>query len=203
MKLAHRPDIFVWSRFDEARELDFHSFVVVREGGNVVIDPLPMSEHDAAHLEQLGGAAWIVVTNSDHTRGAAELAIKTGARRAGPAGERGSFPLPCERWLAEGDELVPGIRALVFEGSKTPGELALLVDDDTLICGDLLRAHAGGRLDMLPAAKLTDRAAALASLHRLLDLPRLDAILVGDGWPAFRDARARLAELLIGDRVPA
>ena len=70
MKPLHRPDLFGWSRFDESRNLDFCSVAWVRPGGNVLIDPLPMSEHDLAHLEGLGGAALIVITNSDHTRGA-------------------------------------------------------------------------------------------------------------------------------------
>jgi len=66
MKQAHRQDLFVWSQFNEPRNLDFHSFVWVRPQGNVLIDPLPLSAHDKAHLQALGGAAHIVVTNSDH-----------------------------------------------------------------------------------------------------------------------------------------
>ena len=53
MKLLHRPDLFGWSRFDESRNLDFCSVAWVRPGGNVLIDPLAMSEHDRAHLEAL------------------------------------------------------------------------------------------------------------------------------------------------------
>ena len=38
--------------------------------------------------------------------------------------------------------------------------------------------------------------AALASVRRLLSHERLDAVLVGDGWPVFRDGRRALEELL-------
>ena len=79
--------------------------------------------------------------------------------------------------------------------SKTPGELALLVDDTTLITGDLVRAHRAAALTMLPDAKLVDRARAVDSVRRLAALERVEAVLVGDGWPVFRDGHRALAEL--------
>ena len=74
MKSLHRPDLLGWSRFDEKRNVDFCGVAWIRPGGNVLIDPLPMTEHDRAHLEALGGATLIIITNSDHTRGAQGLA---------------------------------------------------------------------------------------------------------------------------------
>ncbi len=53
MKKLHRPEFFGWSRFDEARNIDFHSLLWVRPGGNVLVDPLPLSPHDEAHLAAL------------------------------------------------------------------------------------------------------------------------------------------------------
>jgi hypothetical protein len=195
VKRLHRPDLYGWSRFDESRDLDFHAVLWVRPGGNVAIDPLPLSPHDAAHLSSLGGVALVVVTNSDHVRDAAGLARASRARVAGPAAERDGFPLPCDLWLADGDEPVPGLRVLAVEGSKTPGELALVLDRTTLVTGDLVRAHEGGRLATLPEAKLRDRAAAAASVRRLASLPGIDAVLVGDGWPIFRRGGEALREL--------
>jgi hypothetical protein len=195
MKRLHKPNLWCWSGFDTARNLDFNSYLWVREGGNVVIDPLALIPHDRDHLMSLGGAALIVVTNSDHTRAAGELAAITGAPIAGPAGEKATFPLPCARWLADGDELVPGATVLALAGSKTPGELALVIEGDTLVTGDLVRAHQAGSLNLLPPDKLSDPAAAKASLGRLCELPDLAAVLVGDGWPVFRDGLARLREL--------
>jgi hypothetical protein len=74
MKRLHRPDLFTWSCFDESRNVDFFSVAWIRAGGNVLIDPLTMSGHDRAHFQGLGGAALIIVTNSDHVRGAPALA---------------------------------------------------------------------------------------------------------------------------------
>src|SRR5512139_522317 len=109
MKQLHRPDLHAWSAYDESRRMDFNSVLWRRDVGNVLFDPLPLAPHDERHLAELGGAAWIVVTNSEHVRGARELAARTGARVLGPHGERARFPVPCERWLADGDEPFPGL----------------------------------------------------------------------------------------------
>ena len=196
MKQLHRDDLFGWSVFDESRNIDFHGLAWVRAGGNVVVDPVPMSAHDEAHLGELGGAATIVVTNSDHTRDAVALAEKFGARILGPRGERDGFPVRCDGWLGQDDTVVPGLVVHEMAGSKTPGELALVVEGTTLITGDLVRAHEGGRLRLLPDAKLADADAARTSARRLATLPDIDAVIVGDGWPVFRHGAEALRELV-------
>ena len=196
MKRLHRPNLFGWSVFNGDRNIDFHSAVWVRPEGNVVIEPLPLSDHDEAHLKELGGVAWIVITNSDHVRDSIRLAENTGAQLMGPSQEANNFPVECTRWLTDGDEVVPGMLALELEGSKTPGELALLLESSTLITGDLIRSHEGGALCLLPQEKLSDKRKAIASLRRLTLLPELEALLPGDGWPVFRDAKFLLQELL-------
>ncbi|MFW6049528.1 MAG: MBL fold metallo-hydrolase [Myxococcota bacterium] len=196
MKRLHREGLYGWSVFDTDRNLDFHGTAWVREGGNVLVDPVPMGEHDLAHLKSLGGATWIVVTNSDHVRAADELARALFAKLAGPAAEQQTLGLACDRWLSDGDEVVEGMRVMELEGSKTPGELALVIAPDTLVCGDLVRGPVGGRLSLLPDEKLTDKAAALASVRRMAEIEGIEAVLVGDGWPVFRDGRARLLDLL-------
>ena len=195
MKALHRPDLFGWSSFDEQRNVDFNGTVWVRSEGNIVIDPMPMSEHDQAHLAELGGAAWVVVTNSDHLRSAQKVAAATGAQIAGPIAEKETWPSACDRWLADGDELVPGLRVIAVEGSKTQGELALLIEGHTLVTGDLSRAHKGGSLMVLPDPKLRDRAAAIASVRRIAAIESIEAVIVGDGWPVFRGGSQALREL--------
>jgi glyoxylase-like metal-dependent hydrolase (beta-lactamase superfamily II) len=195
MKRMHQSDLYAWSEFNRDRNIDFHGLLWVRPEGNIAIDPLPLSEHDAAHLASLGKLAWVVVTNSDHTRDAQALAARTGAKLAGPRGEQATFPFQCDVWLDDGDELVPGLRAFAMQGSKTPGELALVLGGATLITGDLIRAHEGGSLTILPDDKLKDRAQAVASVARLAALPGIDAVLVGDGWPLFRGGGDALREL--------
>lgn len=195
MKKLHRNDLYSWSVFNTDRNIDFNSFLWVRDGGNVLIDPLPLSDHDREHLMSLGGAAIIVVTNSDHVRASAEIAAATQAEIFGPAAERDGFPTDCARWLAPGDDVVAGLEVLTVEGSKTPGELVLLLEGTTLFTGDLIRCHQAGRLCLLPDAKLSDRAAAIQSVGALAENKAIEAVLLGDGFSIFRDGHARLSEL--------
>jgi hypothetical protein len=198
MKQLHKPSLFAWSAFDETRNVDFNTTVWIRDEGNIVIDPMPLGAHDQAHLESLGGVAWIVLTNSDHIRSAVDIAAIFGAKLAGPAGERESWPFPCDAWLADGDQLVEGLTAFTCDGSKTPGELVLRIGDDTIVTGDLIRAHRGGSLMILPDPKLTDPSAAKRSVARIAALPAVDAVLVGDGWHLFSGAGAALKALVAG-----
>jgi glyoxylase-like metal-dependent hydrolase (beta-lactamase superfamily II) len=201
MKHLHRPDLFCWSVFDAARDVDFNGFLWVREpGGNIAFDPMEIGDHDARHIEQEGGVGWVYLTNADHVRAAAAFRTRFGARIAAPASER-HLPefagLDVDRWLQPDERMDNGIRVLAMAGSKTPGELAfLLPGNDTAICGDLVRGQRAGSLNLLPDAKLSDRGAALASVRHLAGRPGLAAVLVGDGWSVFRDAPSVLAELL-------
>lgn len=196
MKQLHRKDLFGWSEFNQERNLDFHSVLWIREQGNVLVDPLELSEHDFKHLQELGGASIIVITNSDHCRNALNIAAQTGAKIVGPAGERETFPIACERWIADNDEIVPGLIAYQLDGSKTPGELALVLDGSTLITGDLIRSHIAGELCLLPDAKLSDQNLALQSVTRLANLAAIGTVLTGDGWPIFKQGNAALKRIL-------
>jgi hypothetical protein len=196
MKTLHRPDLYTWSVFDAERNVDFNSIAWIRPTGNVLIDPLPLSIHDWNHLDTLGGAALVVITNSDHIRDAQTIAQKTNATILGPQAEQATFPFQCDRWLSDGDEVVSGLAVLELHGSKTPGELALVLDELTLITGDLVRAHRANALMMLPEAKLKDKAAAIASIQRLVDLTQIETVLVGDGWPVFQNGHLYLESLM-------
>jgi hypothetical protein len=176
--------------------LDFHSVLWTRAGGNVAIDPLPLSAHDERHLRELGGVDTIIVTNSDHLRASVELARASSAKLYVPRLESSRFGGSPVEGVGDGAEPVGGLLVLELAGSKTPGELALLVEGDTLVVGDLVRSHGAGRLDLLPDAKLANREQALASLKRLAALSGIEAVLVGDGWPVFRDGQRAIAELL-------
>lgn len=197
MKSLHRSDLYAWSSFDTERNVDFNSCAWIRSDGNVLVDPLPLSSHDLAHLNSLGDTAWIAITNSDHVRAAKDVVQLTGAKIAGPAAERETFPIQCDRWLKDGEELVPGLQVLELQGSKTPGELALLLEGTTLITGDLVRAHQAGKLMILPDPKLKNRQEAVASVRKLAELSDIEAILVGDGWSIFRNGKQSLQELAI------
>ena len=196
MKLLHKPNLFCWSTFNEERNLDFHSVFWKGTHANVAIDPLELSAHDRRHIEALGGVQDIIITNSDHLRATAQLQAATGARVWVPARERQSFADLEARGLEDGAEPFPGLRVMELRGSKTEGELCLLIEGDTLVTGDLVRGHRAGQLNLLPDAKLHSKPEALDSLRRLASLQGVEAVLVGDGWPVFRDG-ARALQLLL------
>ena len=124
-----------------------------------------------------------------------ELEFVSLDERQARAAEREGFPIRCDRWL-ETEEFAAGIEVLALRGSKTPGELALVVDGNTAIFGDLVRAHRGGTLHLLPPEKLADRDAAIASLRPLAERQTITAVLVGDGWPMFEGAGPHLRALV-------
>ena len=200
MKQLHRPDLFAWSAFDEQRNIDFHSYLRVRADGSLLVDPLPLSEHDRAHLQQLGPAKYVLFTNSDHLRDGNAIATELGAVTIGPFAERDAFPFSCNQWVEEGDEPLPGLLVLELEGSKTPGELCLLLEQTTLITGDLIRSHQGGTLHLLPDKKLRDKYRAQESVRRLLDHPEIEAVLPGDGWPIFRGGHQAITDMVAAFR---
>ena len=155
-----------------------------------------MSPHDRSHLDALGGVQWIIVTNSDHIRDAQALVEHTGAGVMGPRKESATFPLHCQRWLANEVEVESGLLSLELDGSKTPGELALVLDETTLITGDLIRCHQAGSLTMLPDDKLANKRQAVESVRWLSFLPLVETVLVGDGWPLFSGGKQALEELV-------
>ena len=196
MKKLHKDNLFCWSEFNEERNIDFHSYLWVRESGNVVIDPLPISQHDLMHLRALGPLKYILITNSDHIRDAGALKELTGAEILGPSQEKNSFPLPCSQWISESFDGIEELEVIELSGSKTKGELAFLIEGKTLVTGDLIRAHEGGRLCLLPDGKLKDKAAAKKSVEKLLFLKGVEAVLPGDGWPIFTEGERALQDLL-------
>jgi hypothetical protein len=198
MKQLHKPNLWSWSLFNEERDMDFNSVFWSRPGGNVAIDPLPLSEHDAAHVARLGGVQHIIVTNSDHARGTAQLlaAARAPVRVWGPRLEPGFLDALGAEPIAAEHALGAELEVIELHGSKTPGELCLLLEGDTLVSGDLIRGQRAGRLNLLPDAKLADRGLALHCLQALAQRHGITAVLVGDGWPVFRAGSGALAELL-------
>lgn len=195
MKQLHRSDLFNWSEFNEERNIDFNGTLWLSPAGNVLIDPVTFTEHDINHLESLGGAAHVIITNSDHVRDAAKILLITGAKCWGPAAEKEDFPISCDGWLSEEEQPIKGIEVFCLNGSKTPGELALLIDNKTLVTGDLIRSHEGGHLRMLPEAKLQNRELALKSIKRMASITNIQAVIPGDGWPVFNYGHEALLTL--------
>jgi hypothetical protein len=196
MKTLHKQNLFCWSQFDEDRNIDFHSYAWVTGGKVIVFDPLPLSEHDKKHLDSLGKLSHIFITNSDHIRNTESLAKETGATIWAPEAEQENFTIECSNWLGEQQNILDGLDSYSLQGSKTDGELAFVIEGNTLLTGDLIRAHAGGKLCILPEPKLQDKTLASESVKRLASIKGIHAVLPGDGWPIFRNGAKVLSELV-------
>lgn len=196
MKQIHQ-DLYCWSVFHEGRQLDFNGHLWVREAGNVLVDPVPMIASDLEQLDALGGAALIVVTNRDHEREAESFSKRTGAPIAVHEDDQPLLAAQDARPLADGAEIVPGLRAIhLGAGGKSPGEIALYWEHRGIVLsGDLVVGAPVGRLSLLMDDKLEDAPAAALACRRLLALD-FDTMLVGDGHSIVGGAREQLLRCL-------
>ncbi len=197
MKRVMFDDLYTWSVFNEEKQFDFNGYLWVREQGNILIDPVPMSGGDAAQLDALGGAALIVLTNRDHERDAVAFKERTGAQIVAHEADAPLFALAVDRTVADGEEIVPDLRVLHLAHGKSPGEIALLWRGGSVaFIGDFVWGHPVGSLVLGAEPAVADPAQAALQLRKLLAIPRFDALLLGDGHSICHGARDALLAML-------
>jgi glyoxylase-like metal-dependent hydrolase (beta-lactamase superfamily II) len=198
MKRLSLDNFYSWSVFSEQRQIDFSGHVWVRDEGNVVIDPVAITDSDLAQLLELGGAAHIVATNRDHARMSAFFRDQTGAEVLAHEDDAASFSFAIDRQLTDGEEIVPGMKVVHLRHGKSPGEIALVWPElRAAFVSDLVWGGPSGSLSFLPDEVLADPPRAALELRRLLAYPDVETILVGDGDSIFRNGRERLLECLV------
>jgi uncharacterized cupin superfamily protein len=179
------PGFYSWSQFGQKKQMDFNGHLWVRQAGNVLIDPVPMSKDDVEQLLAMGGAKLCVITNSDHTRDVAALRERFGFDVVAHELEAASLGVPVARRLRDGEEIVPGMIVVHLAHGKSPGEIALwLPEHECVLFGDLLQGAPVGALTLIADEKLKDPARAALELRKVLRLP-LQHVLVGDGHSLF------------------
>jgi uncharacterized cupin superfamily protein len=187
----------MWSVWQPDRNLFFNSFFI--EGafgdGNLIVDPLPLSDADAAEIANRGGAAWVAITNRDHERDARAVAARFGAKIAASELDAPLLSGPVDRLLHDG-ETIGGGTVIALDGVKTPGEFALNFRAlRAVLVGDALWGTPAGALRLMPDEKLGDPARATLSLRKIAAaLP--DHLLLGDGASIFGGARSLLWKTL-------
>ena len=168
MKRLIFEDIYSWSVFSEARQIDFNGHLWIREEGNIAIDPVEMSDADRAQFEQLGGAKWIVITNRDHEREAAAFQEWTGAEVIVHEADADLLENKPSRTIRDGETIVPGLRAVHLPFGKSPGEIALYFSDkQAVLFGDIVAGEPMGRLTLLANEKLEDAPKAAMQLRKV------------------------------------
>ncbi len=197
MKRVMFDDLYTWSVFNEEKQFDFNGFLWVREEGNVLIDPVPMSAGDIKQMDELGGAALIVLTNRDHERDAVAFKEHTGARIVAHEADAPLFELAVDRTVTDGEEIRPDLRVLHLAHGKSPGEIALLWRNNSVaFIGDYVWGHPVGSLTLGAEPAVSDPAKAALQLRKLLAIPQLDALLLGDGHSILSGARDALIAML-------
>ena len=198
MKRLSLDNFYSWSVFSEQREIDFSGHLWVREEGNVVIDPVAISDSDLSQLLELGGAALIVATNRDHARMSAFFRDQTGAEVLAHEDDAASFTFAIDRKLTDGEDVVPGMKVVHLGYGKSPGEIALVWPQlRAAFVSDLVWGGPSGSLSFLPDEVLADPPRAALELRKLLAYSEIETILVGDGDSIFRNGRERLLECLV------
>lgn len=196
MKRLIFEDLYTWSVFSEERQLDFNGHLWVRQEGNILIDPVPMSITDEAQFAELGGAKWIVLTNRDHEREAVAFQALTGAEIIVHEADADALSVTPARTICDGEEIVQGLHAVHLQHGKSPGEIALYFPSkQAVLFGDLIVGEPMGAVTLLSDEKLENAQKAALELRKILSL-RFNAILVGDGDSIFRGGRQRLLDCL-------
>ena len=177
MKRLIFEDIYSWGVFSRDRQIDFNGHLWVHPDGNILIDPVPMSDDDREHLKSLGGAKSIILTNADHEREAAVFQEWTGADVIVHEADADALSITPTRTVQDRQAIVPGLHAIHLKHGKSPGEIALYFPEkQAVLFGDLVVGEPMGALTLLADSKLSDPPKAALELRKILAL-RFNTIL--------------------------
>ncbi|HET9595415.1 MAG TPA: MBL fold metallo-hydrolase [Anaeromyxobacteraceae bacterium] len=176
------------------------SWLVVRRGGNVLVDSPRFARPLLARIRALGGARWLFLTHRDDVADHARWAEALGCERILHARDVTADTRDVERRL-EGDAplaLDDDLLAIPVPG-HTAGSTALLHRGRDLFTGDHLWGDAGGRLGASRSVCWWSWKEQVRSLQRLLG-HRFQRVFPGHGrpWaaPSPDVARGALADLV-------
>lgn len=120
------------------RSFGASSYLIVRPGGNVLIDSPRFNAPLARRIEALGGLAAIVLTHRDDVADHERWAVRFGCPRWIHVADADAAPTAERRLQADEDrELAAGLRLISTPG-HTAGSLVLLLGGQILFSGDHL-----------------------------------------------------------------
>jgi len=172
-----------------------HSYLVVRSGGNLLIDSPRFAGPLVRRLETMGGVKTMLLTHQDDVADHAAFRRKFGCERVIHASD-GHAIRTAERSI-EGEapvDLEPGLVAIPVPG-HTRGSTVFLLDDTYLFTGDHLAwSERLGHLYAFRSACWYSWSAQLVSMKKLLDF-RFEWVLPGHGRSAHLGAKEMRASL--------
>jgi len=190
------PGLFIWHAYDPKVKAELFSTAVISDRGTLIVDPIPVAEMALAELLQDAPLLGIILTNSNHWRGAADLAGKFSAPVfAHPEFIPNVTILPFQS-VAHGANILNMVEVIAIEGAA-PAEIALHVpaNDGSLIVGDALINFDPYGFTFLPAKYCSNPKQMRRSLRQLLK-HKSQRMLFAHGTPILSKATARLERLL-------
>ena len=198
------PRLWRWTGYHEEWKEDVGCVYYETRDGIVLVDPLVPPEEPDLFLSTLdrevaGQPVHVLVTIFWHTRSAATLAERYGARIWAPTTSRAAVARRAgvvTDAFRPGDALPGGVEA--FRTARSTEVVYWIPTQASLVPGDVLLGDGNGGVRMCPESwlpgktKHTDLAKSLAPL---LDLP-IERILVSHGEPVLESSRAALAAAL-------
>lgn len=151
------------------------SYLIVRSGGNILVDSPRFVAPLARRIAELGGIRQMFLTHRDDVADHARFHERFGCERII---HRDDAVIDAEVLLDGDTVLAPGLRVIHVPG-HTRGSCVLLVDDQYLFTGDHLWAW-DGRLEMGRNVSWYSWAEQKKSLRKLLDY-RFEWVLPGHG----------------------
>ncbi|HSF11327.1 MAG TPA: hypothetical protein VLA60_18090 [Nitrospirales bacterium] len=194
------PNISEWSWFSEEKQLNFNGHLLAVGEHRILVDPPPMNASDRAITQRGGALDYIILTNRDHEREAANFRKIFNCQVMAPELDAKEMTLPIDKTFKDGELLPGGIWVVQLSHQKSPGESALFLQQGqgVLIVGDGIIGDPPGSLRLLPSEKYIDIVQARDSLRRLLKYT-FDSLLVGDGTSLLTGAKPALEQLLANE----
>ncbi|HEY4284316.1 MAG TPA: hypothetical protein VGM62_14730 [Chthoniobacterales bacterium] len=187
--------IALWQTFDRSAKADLFSTAISAPDATALIDPISLSPDGMASLQTRPPVRAIVITNQNHWRASAELAIQLSV----PIFANRSAELPdgSQFTAVEDGESVAGILEVITIEGGAPGEIVLFSEQEggTLVIGDALINFEPYGFTFLPAKYCSDHRKMKKSLRRLIPL-NFDRMFFAHGLPILTGAKARLGDLL-------
>ena len=205
------PQLFTWVEVHGAsrnQAYTWNSFLVQDEDNSirVLIDPLPLSENEIQHIDELGGPTHLMLTCTYHERYLTELKEKWGCRVLLHENQVQEAEFAVDGTFADRDVLWDLVEIVRIPDVRHGEEVSFYLRSHggAFIFGDLL---SGGRKDAgIPDEKvginapeyLVGLGAARLSLSMLLHF-EFELMCFGHGSPVVRDAKEVLRHFIACD----
>lgn len=176
------PNAYCYSQPVRGLPLLANSYLFVLDGGNVLIDPLPLDEPTDRTIADLGGISYVIVMTPDREPIAHEIAAGHGAAIITKARHRQS--------------LAPGMMAIELPHQREDGEFAVsVVDRRTVVVGGSLIGSPAGALSMHADDEYAAAIEAALGLRRILREDP-ETLFVSYGQSVFTGAYEAIYQLL-------